>query len=118
MSKIVRLGRWGHVSVSHNPREGCTSSRQALRPHPRRVHQRAFLPHHFSGGVARDGPSLNLVSQEEFQDLVLHGLSGHIDGTAPSAVVQLWVGAVKKEKPGGVVATVEGGEEEGCLSLK
>lgn len=57
------------------------------------------------------------MSQQEFQDLVVNALPGHVDRTASSAVVQLQVGAVEEEKPGRIVAAMEGGEEERRLAL-
>lgn len=47
----------------------------------------------------------------------MHALSGHVDRSPPPSIVQLKVGAVKEEKSGGVIATVEGGEEERRLAL-
>lgn len=46
-----------------------------------------------------------------------HSFSGHVGWTAPSAVAQLKVGTMKKEKSGGVIAAVEGRKEECCLTL-
>lgn len=47
-----------------------------------------------------------------------HALSGHVDGTTSSPVMQLKVGAMKEEQSGRIIATMEGGEEERCLALQ
>lgn len=47
----------------------------------------------------------------------MHALSGHVDGTTSSAVIQLKVGTMEEEKSGGIIAAVEGGEEKRCLTL-
>lgn len=57
------------------------------------------------------------MSQEELHDLVMHAFSGHVDRTASSAVVQLQVGTVKEEESGCIIATMDGREEERCLTL-
>lgn len=57
------------------------------------------------------------MGQQEFEDLVTHPLSGHVDWPPSPSIMQLEVGPVKEEKSGSVVATVEGGEEECCLAL-
>lgn len=46
-----------------------------------------------------------------------HALSGHVDRTTSSAVMQLKVGTVKEEKSGGIITAMEGGEEKRCLTL-
>lgn len=103
--------------MAYDPRERGTSSRQALCSHPRRVHHSTLVPQHLVGRVDGNRPSLNLVGQQELQDLMVHALPGHVDGTTPSAVVQLQVGAVKEEEPGCVIAAMDGREEERRLTL-
>lgn len=109
---------WTHVSMADHSREGGASSRQALRADPRRVHQGVLLPRHVADRGHGDGSSMHLVSQQELQDLVVHGFSGHVHRTATSPVVKLQVGTLKEEKPGGVVAAVQGREEERRLALR
>lgn len=58
-----------------------------------------------------------MVRQEEFQDLVAHALSGHVDRSTSPPIMQFKVGAVEEEKSGSVIATVEGREEERCFAL-
>lgn len=48
----------------------------------------------------------------------MHALSGHIDRTASSPIVQLEVGAMKEEESGRIITTMDGGEEERCLALR
>lgn len=103
--------------MRYDPREGGASSRHALRSDPWRVHQRALLPQHVVVRVDRNGPSLNLVSQEEFQDLVMYAFSGHVYWTASSSIVQLKVGTMEEEEPGRIIAPMEGGKEERRLAL-
>lgn len=103
--------------MPYDAREGGTSSRQALCTDPWRVYQSALLPQHVIGRVDGNRPSLKLVGQEEFQHLVMHALSGHVDRTSSSPIVQLKVGTMKEEEPGCIIATMEGGEEESCLAL-
>lgn len=67
-----------------------------------------IVPQHVAGRVQGDRPPLQLVSQEELQDLVMHSLSGHVCGLPPSAIVQLRVCAVEQEESGCVVATIDG----------
>lgn len=57
------------------------------------------------------------MSQEEFQHLVMHALSGNVDRTSPSPIVQLKVGTIKEEESDRIIATMEGREEESCLPL-
>lgn len=116
--ETVRLRLRAQISMADDSGEGGAPSGQALRSHPRGVHQSVLLPRHVVDGGDGDGSPLDLVSQQEFQDLVVHGLAGHVDRTATPPVVQLQVGAVKEEEPGRVVAAVEGGEEERRLSLR
>lgn len=99
------------------PGEGGASSRESLRPDPRRVHQTVILPQHVAGRVQGHRPSLHLVSQEEFQDLVMHTLSRHVCGFPPSPIMQLQVCAVKQEESGRVIATIGGRKEERRLTL-
>ena len=47
----------------------------------------------------------------------MHALSGHVDWTATPAVVQLLIGSIEQQEAGGVIATVEGGQEQGSLAL-
>lgn len=103
--------------MSYGPRKGGTSSRQALGAHPLRVHQSALIPQHLIGRVNGNGPSLKLVSQEQFQHLMMHALSGHVDCTSSSPIVQLQVGPMKEEEPGCIIATMDGCKEESCLAL-
>lgn len=104
--------------MADDARKGGAPSGQALRAHPGGVHQSVLLPRHVVDGGDGDGSSLNLVSQQEFQHLVVHGFPGHVDWSTTPPVVQLQVGAVKEEQPGRVVAAVEGGEEERRLPLR
>lgn len=57
------------------------------------------------------------MSQQEFQHLVTHSLSGHVNWPASPPVVQLKIGTMKKKKSGSVIAAMEGREEECCFSL-
>lgn len=76
-----------------------------------------ILPQHVAGRVQGHRPSLHLVSQEEFQDLVMHTLSRHVCGFPPSPIMQLQVCAVKQEESGRVIATIGGRKEERRLTL-
>ena len=92
-------------------------SRTALATRPTANTSERAPPQHVVGRVHGDGTSLYLVSQQELQDLVTHALSGHVDRLTSPSVVQLQVCAVEEEESGGVIATVEGREEEWRLAL-
>lgn len=94
--------------MAHYPGEGGASSRQSLRPDPGGVRQTVIIPQEVAGRVERNRPPLHLVSQEEFQHLLMQTLSRHVCGFPPSPIVQLKVGAVEQEESGRVIATVDG----------
>lgn len=48
----------------------------------------------------------------------MHALSGHVDWTTAPAVVQLLIGSIEQQESGGVIATVNGGQEQSGLSLE
>lgn len=48
---------------------------------------------------------------------MMHALSGNVDRTSPSPIVQLKVGTIKEEESDRIIATMEGREEESCLPL-
>ena len=48
---------------------------------------------------------------------MVHALSGHVYWTTAPAVVQLLIGSVEQQEACGVIATVEGGQEQGSLAL-
>ena len=47
----------------------------------------------------------------------MHALSGNIQCPASSAIRQILICPVQEQEPGGVVATVKGGEEQSSLTL-
>lgn len=49
---------------------------------------------------------------------MVQALPGHVDWATPPAVVQLLVGAVEQQEAGGVIATVDGGQEQSSLTLE
>ena len=58
------------------------------------------------------------MSQQQLQHLVMHALTGHVKGTTPPPVMKVYIGAVEQEQPGGVVAAMEGREEQRSLALR
>lgn len=57
------------------------------------------------------------MGQQELQDLVVQTFPGHVYGAAPPTVVELQVGTVEEQEPGGVVAAIEGRQEKRRLTL-
>lgn len=57
------------------------------------------------------------MSQQQLQHLVVRTLPRHVHRPPAPAIVQLWVGTVEEEEPGGVVAAGHGRKEERRLTL-
>lgn len=47
----------------------------------------------------------------------MHALSGHVHWTTSSTIMKVKVGTMKEEESARIIATMEGGEEECCLTL-
>lgn len=103
--------------MTDDPREGGTSPWQARRAHPLRVHQRSLLPQHLVGRVDWHRRPLVLMGQQELQQLVVGTLSCHVHGPPAPAIMQLRVGTMEEEEPGGVVGAGHGRKEKRRLTL-